>query len=138
MASVVAGGLFNAIAFAGAGYLFSKLNHGGYEKEMKRHNKALESLAKSKEKWYERQVVRKNKITLLRQEVSDANKDIEATNNALDSLRKVYIEMSQDREPTLSDYYKPSSEMEEYQHIAVGTLGLGAGGLVGYLIKGLI
>ena len=30
IASVVAIGIFNAIAFAGAGCLFSKLNHGGY------------------------------------------------------------------------------------------------------------
>ena len=32
----VVGGLFNAIAFAGAGFLFSKLNHSGYEKEKKK------------------------------------------------------------------------------------------------------
>ena len=31
MASVVAGGLFNAVAFPGAGFLFSKLNHTGCE-----------------------------------------------------------------------------------------------------------
>ena len=31
MASVVAGGLFNAIAFPGVGFLFSKLNHTRYE-----------------------------------------------------------------------------------------------------------
>ena len=35
MAGVVAGGLFNAIAFAGAGYVFHKLDKNGYEKEMK-------------------------------------------------------------------------------------------------------
>ena len=44
MASVVAGGLFNAVAFAGAGFLFSHLNKSGYEAEAKRHNKALEQL----------------------------------------------------------------------------------------------
>jgi hypothetical protein len=59
MTSVVVGGLFNAVAFAGAGFLFSKLNHSGYEDEMKRHNKALEKLAKAKEKWYESQVEKK-------------------------------------------------------------------------------
>ena len=31
MAGVVAGGLFNAIAFAGAGYVFHKLDKNGYE-----------------------------------------------------------------------------------------------------------
>ncbi|CAB3978760.1 Hypothetical predicted protein [Paramuricea clavata] len=59
MTSVVVGGLFNAVAFAGAGFLSSKLNHGGYEDEMKRHNRALEKLAKAKEKWYESQVEKK-------------------------------------------------------------------------------
>ena len=56
MASVVAGGLFNAVAFAGAGCLFSKLNHRGYADEIKRHNHAFEQLAKAKQEWYEKEV----------------------------------------------------------------------------------
>ena len=60
MASVVAGGLFNAVAFAGAGYLFHKLDRSGYEKETKRHNEAMEKLCEEKEKWYERTVEKKN------------------------------------------------------------------------------
>ena len=47
MASVVAIGLFNAVAFAGAGYLFNKLNHSDYEKEIKHHNEAMEKLTKA-------------------------------------------------------------------------------------------
>ena len=54
MASVVAGGLFNAVAFAGAGYVFHKLDKKGYEDEMKRHNLAVEQLQAAKEKWYEK------------------------------------------------------------------------------------
>ena len=63
MAQIVVGGIFNAIAFSVAGFLFSKLNHQGYEEEMKRHNKALELLAKSKEEFYEQQVKRKGPFT---------------------------------------------------------------------------
>ena len=48
MASVVAGGLFDAIALAGAGYVFHKLDKTGYEKEMKRHNEAMEKLSEEK------------------------------------------------------------------------------------------
>ena len=48
MASVVAGGLFNAIEFAGAGYVFHILDKNGYEKEMKRHDEAMEKLSKEK------------------------------------------------------------------------------------------
>ena len=87
MAGVVAGGLFNAIAFAGAGYIFHKLDKNGYEKEMKRHNLAIEKLQKDREAWYEKTVEKKNKIAELRQEVEDANKDLEDTNEALRKLQ---------------------------------------------------
>ena len=83
MASVVAGGLFNAVAFAGAGYVFHKLDKKGYEDEMKRHNLAMEQLTAAKEKWYEKTVEKKNKVALLRQQLEDANKDLDATNEAL-------------------------------------------------------
>ena len=75
MASVVAGGLFNAVAFAGAGYVFHKLDKKGYEDEMKRHNLAVEQLQAAKEKWYEETVDKKNKIALLRQKLLDATKN---------------------------------------------------------------
>ena len=58
----VFGGLFNAVAFAGAGFLFSKLNHSGYEKEIKRHNLTLEKLARDKEIWYKQQVERNGEV----------------------------------------------------------------------------
>ena len=134
MTSVVVGGLFNAVAFAGAGYLFSKLNHSGYEDEMKRNNKALEKLARAKERWYESQVEKKNRIAILRQELVDAKSDMETTNRALDSLRKAQEELSLDKEPTIHDYYKPSSEMEEYQQITIGISGLGSGFIITKLL----
>ncbi len=42
MASMVAGGIFNAFAFAGAGYLFKMINSDGYGEEIKRHNLVME------------------------------------------------------------------------------------------------
>lgn len=56
MASVLAGGaqsLFAAIAFSEAGVLFRHLDKNGYEKEIGRHNRAVEELARAKEKWYD-------------------------------------------------------------------------------------
>lgn len=53
---------------------------------MKRHSRALEKLAKAKEKWYESQVEKNNRIAILRQELVDAKSDMEATNHALDFL----------------------------------------------------
>ena len=87
MTSVVVGGLFNAVAFAGAGLLFSKLNGQGYKEEVKRHNQALEKLARAKEKFYESEVKRRNDEARRRAEILDANKDIEETNRALEDLR---------------------------------------------------
>jgi hypothetical protein len=36
MTGVAASGVFNALAFAGAGYLFKMIDKGGYEKELRR------------------------------------------------------------------------------------------------------
>ena len=109
MASVVAGGLFNAVAFAGAGYVFHKLDKKGYEGEMKRHNLAMEQLTAAKEKWYEKTVKKKNKIALLRQQLEDANKDLGATNEALHKLRTA-VDEDIGSEPTFDDYYEPSGD----------------------------
>ena len=135
MSSVVAGGLFNAVAFAGAGFLFSKLNHRGYEDEMKRHNKAIEKLAKAKEAWYEREVKRKDKIQELRLKLNDANNDFKETNRALKVLKSASIS---DVQPTIHDYYEPSDEMKKYQNVTIGTLGIATGaGLIKLLKYGM-
>lgn len=106
MTGVVASGLFIALPFAGAGFLFKSLDKNGYEEEMKRHNLATEKLAAAKEKWYENQVEKKNKMELLRQQLSDANADINKTNNALDNLKKItYENKTFIREPHISETF---------------------------------
>ena len=124
----MAGGLFNAIAFAGAGYVFhtGQLDKSGYEKEMKRHNEAMEKLSEEKEKWYERTVEKKNKTALLRQKLSDANKDLDEVNEALHNLRTA----TEDKEPTLDEYYEPSNEMKEYMNIVTSVIGTVSGYLI--------
>ena len=124
MTSIVAGGIFNAVAFAGAGFLFSKLNHNGYEDEIKRHNKALENLAKAKQAWVERETARKNKILRLRLELADADKDFERANRALRLLQKVKKAWTVDHEPTIHDFYEPSNKMKKYQDVVIGGIGL--------------
>lgn len=68
MTGMITGGLFNAVAFAGAGFLFSKLNHTGYSEEANRHNLAIEKLTRDKEAWYEKEVSRKDRIEEKRKE----------------------------------------------------------------------
>ena len=132
MAGVVAGGLFNAIAFAGAAYVFHKLDKNGYEKEMKRHDEVIEKLSMEKEKWYEKTVVKKNKIALLRQKLSDANKDLDDTNEALHNLRLALEDLNDQakREPKLNDYYEPSDEMKMYMNVVTGVVGSVSGFLI--------
>ena len=134
MASMVVGGLFNAFAFAGAGFLFSKLNHPGYQDEIKRHNLAMEQLSAAKQKWYEKEVARKNDIELKRHQLIEANKDLETTNKALVEYNKAVAKAeAYECKPTLNDFYKPSKEMKEYQALTMAVAGLGTG-LVGHRI----
>ena len=137
MASVVASmtqTVFAGLAFAGSGYLFKMFDKINYEVEIKRHNKALEDLAKAKETFYENEVKQRDKIEELKQELADANNYIENTNRALDMLRKVqtveYNNMKFDREPKLSDFYQQSDEMNKYQYITIGVIGIGSGYLL--------
>ena len=114
MAGVVTGGLFNVIAFAGAGYVFHKLDKNGYEKVMERHKRAMETLSAEKEKWYKRTVEKKNRIALLRQKLQDANKDVDDVNDALHNLMVALEDLTDHkaRGPKLPDYYEPSDEVK--------------------------
>jgi hypothetical protein len=129
MTSVVVGGLFNAVAFAGAGFIFSKLNGQGYKEEVKRHNQALEKLAKAKETFYESEVKRRNDEARRRAQILDANKDIEETNRAMEDLRnftRLMDDSASQRKPKLEDYYQPSDEMKMYTIMTMGVLGVGS------------
>ena len=126
------GGLFNAIAFAGAGYVFHMLDKNSYEKEMRRHDRAMERLSAEKEKWYEKTVEKKNKKALVQQKLLDANKDLDDAKDALHNLR-VALEDLQDheaREPKLQNYYEPSDEMKRYMDIVTGVIGSVSGFLM--------
>ena len=139
----VVGGLFNAVAFAGAGFLFSKLNHTGYEKEIKRYNIAMEKLTRDKEKWYEKQIQRKEYLEKLRQQLSDANADINETNKSFKNLAAINYRVKklqneyqeeEEKEPKLENYYAPSKEMKEYDNIVFFIIGISGGYLVNKLI----
>ena len=135
----VVGGLFNAVAFAGAGFLFSKLNHTGYEKEIKRHNEAMEKLSRDKEIWMEKQMERKTKLEELCQQLSDVKADINRTNKSFENLEKINYrvkklqneyEEEEKKEPKLENYYKPSNEMKEYQNVVFLLVGITGGYLI--------
>ncbi|CAB4012487.1 Hypothetical predicted protein [Paramuricea clavata] len=129
MAGAVAGGLFNAFAFAGAGYLFKMFDKNGYAKEAHRYNIAMENLTAEREKYLEEVTDRRNRIAELKSELAEANKDINSTNKSLELVRRIneLTRKAIPRKPQLSNHYKPSQEMEEYMAI----FGLITGGVVG-------
>ena len=106
---------------------------------MKRHDEAMELLAKEKEAWYEKTVEKKNKVALLRQEVEDANKDFRDTNEALRKLEDLRLaekdlEDHEDIELKLGNYYEPSDEMKMYMSVVTGVVGSVSGFLVTKLL----
>ena len=129
MATAAAGGLFNAFAFAGAGYLFKMFDKNGYAEEAKRHNLAMENLTAEREKYLEEVTDRRNRLAELKAELNEANRDIGDTNKALELVRRIneLRNKAMPRNPKVSDQYKPSSEMEEYMAL----FGLIAGGAIG-------
>ena len=72
----------------------------------------------------------------------DANPDINRTNKSLKNLAEInyhvkrlhneYVE-SQENEPKLESYYKPSDEMKEYQSVVFFLIGT-TGGYLGYKV----
>lgn len=137
MAASMGSSLFAALAFSGAGYLFHLIDKGGYAEEVHRHNIAMEELAKAREKWYEAEVMRKNKLAQRRQELMEAHQDMAIVNKSLDALARVSMQYKQkkfSRKPKLSDFYRPSEKMKSYQNMAVGMFGAAGGLAIGYLV----
>ena len=136
------GGLFNAVAFAGAGYMFSKFNKDGYKEETKRHDLAMEQLAKAQQEWNQKDIERQEKIAALRQERNNANADFKNINKALKDYEKVtelvYDGKKFTRKPHIWDFYDPSDEMKEYMTIAIGSMGLVGGWTGGKILSRLL
>ena len=123
---------FAAISFAGAGYLFKMVDKNGYEKEMKRHNLALEKFNRDKERFYEEEVKEHDREESLRREIQEANADMNRTNKSLDNLsaaKREYDTLTRRKsaEPRLSSYYTPSGDMRYYQSVVAVMVGVGCG-----------
>ena len=77
---------------------------------------------------------RKEEIEKLRQQLSDANADINQTNTALKTLAEINHrfkslekEYKNTPEPKLEDYYKESDEMKDYKILRFSIMGIGGG-----------
>ncbi len=141
---MVAGGIFNAFAFAGTGYLFKMINSDGYGEEIKRHNLAMEQLVRARQEWNQKEIKQRAKRAKLHQERSDANEDFKEINKSLKGYKKVsnleivYNGKKFTGEPHIWDFYNPSNEMKEYMMLAIGTMGLVGGWTGGKIISKLV
>ena len=124
MAQLVGSSLVQAFSFVGAQWLFAQFNHKGYTAEIKRHNVAIEQLTATREKFFEKETKRKDRIQMLEEQKRNANKDFAQINDLFEELKQLKQEQKVAKVPTLSDYYKPSSEMKHYQNVATGIIGL--------------
>ena len=62
------------------------LDKDGYNKEIKRHDLALEKFNRDKEKFDEEEILKHDRENQLRREIEDANRDMNATDKSLDNL----------------------------------------------------
>ena len=107
---------------------------------MKRRNKALELLVKSKEDFYEQQIKRKDRMNELRLEIANARTSEQKPDKAFVLLNKELNKLKEEESlprdhhsPVLSDFYTPSKEMHEYQIFSTIIIG-GIIEFVGYKI----
>ena len=127
MAQLVGSSLVQAFSFVGAQWLFSQFDHKGYTSKMIRHNKAIEALTAARQRFYEQETKRKDKIANLERQKQNASKDFAQINDLFEELTQLKQEQSEARTPLLSDFYKPSDEMKHYQNVATGVIGLATG-----------
>ena len=127
MAQLVGSSLVQAFSFVGAQWLLSQFNHKDYAAEMARHNRALEELTAARERFFEKETKRKDRIQQLEEQKRNANKDFAQIDELFEELGQLKQEQERAKPPVLSDYYEPSSEMKHYQNVATGVIGLATG-----------
>ena len=97
--------------------------------ELKRHDLAVEKLAKHKQDWAERRTHLADEVSRYRREVHESIGDEVATNKSLGLLRKALrsVEEHDQTEPSIHHYYAPTRKAKQYQ---IGSTAI-AGGAVG-------
>ena len=138
MASLLAIGgtaLVNALAFSGTNAAFSMLGDHG-RAEAKRHNLAMEKVARSREKWSEE---RQQRLDYLSKRIAE-RKHAARTFANLEAAEEEYYKVTGRRlsplrdEPKLSDFYNSSRQKKDVE-IALAAAGMTIVGLLAYTMK---
>lgn len=138
MASLLAIGgtaLVNALAFSGTNAAFSMLGDHG-RAEAKRHNLAMEKVARAREKWSEE---RQQRLDYLSKRIAE-RKHAARTFANLEAAEEEYYKVTGRRlsplrdEPKLSDFYNPSRQKKDAE-IVLAAAGMTIVGLLAYTMK---
>ena len=134
VALMIGGALVNALAFTGSNYLFSKFGkNNDAEKERERHDKALEELEKAQASWSKK---RTERLDFLNEQLQKQHHAVQ-TFDDVDQAMKQYYYLTGHKladlppEPTLSDFYKPSSDQKDREILFV-VVGMSIVGFVAY------
>ena len=122
---MVGGAVVNALAFTGGNYLFSILGSksGEAEKERKRHDLAIEQLQQAE---FEYQHKRRLRLDYLNKQLRDEEHSALVFEDVDAAAREYWLATGGDQEkldkvpdagvePTLNEYYTPSTSQKDYE-----------------------
>ena len=121
---MVAGAAVNALCFSGSNYLFSHIN----DDEMKRHDTAMEELAKAREIYQEKKEERLNYIN---DKMRQMGHSVQTFTDVDQAMEEYYTLTGSELksigpEPTLDDYYTISGSQQVLDVVLIlGGLGVG-------------
>ena len=130
---LVGGSMVNALDFWGSNSLFSMMRSSDLNKELKRHNQAVEQLQAVQAKWSRK---RTERLDCISENLRRQGHTVQTFRDVDDTMRK-YSQVTGTKldslgpEPKLSDFYKPSSGQRDCE-IAFVVLGIAATRLVAY------
>ena len=133
MASIgflIGGALVNALAFTGSNYLFGSLSRESFDKERKRHDKAIEDLQRAQIEWAKK---RQERLDCINNEIMKQHKAEKRFADVNSAVQEYFLVTGSQLEPllpkpVLSDFYVPSEDHHnrELVFITLSMVGIGA------------
>ena len=134
VAMMVGGAVVNALAFSGSNYLFS--NSSETEEERERHDKAEEQLQEATTEWNEKRIQR---LDFINEQMKKEHHALKEFDDVEDAMKEYYYVTNKqlpelEPEPKLSDFYTPSEDQKNREHLFI-ILGMGLTGFIAWKLK---
>ena len=122
----IGGVVFNALAFSGTSFVFSRLtDHVEEERKRHGHDLAIEKFQRARNEWNEDQMKRLDFMNKRLREKNEARAYINNVDEVMVGYYQVFAKQIKplSPEPQLSDFYHPSETQKnsELSFVAVGT-----------------